>query len=188
MKKLFTVLVVLLAAQAVFAQQYKWFAGGAAGVTKNKDNNTGAELTQYTFSPEVGRVINDKWDIGLGLAYSSINNPQAAVDFKSYKIGPFARYHFLQIGKLNFLLKGKAYASFDRSSGVDGNILGLSVAPLVSYGLNKRIALFAELNFLSINFEKGGGDLYDYTNFKIGAAANNVANSSNFQVGFFYKF
>lgn len=182
MRKLLVLALMVLLAQGVMAKQ--WFIGGGVGYSSIDDVSTA-----YTITPEVGYMLNDKWDVGLDLGYSSMDYDDDTLDDLSrFTVAPFARYNLVQFGSFNVLLKGSVGLHMDEEGDVDGTLFFINVLPMVTYDISESVSLFANLNFLGVNLESGSGDLYDGTNFGFGVDADDAFNTNNFQVGFVYKF
>jgi len=74
--------------------------------------------------------------------------------------------------------------------------IGFNVFPAVQYCLSDNLGLFANLNFLSLNYTHSSQKDEDANptvtketdSFNFGVNADNVLSTSAFTIGFFYKF
>jgi len=167
-------------------QENKYWIGGSVGLSTGKN-----APTAWVIAPEFGYKLTNKWDLGLDLGLSGIS--QSGVDVFGVSISPFARYNLARFGAFNLLLKGSVGFEFDSASAggnsVSGQILSLDVVLMVTYDLTRSFTLFANLNFLGLHAAQTMGDLYGTSSsFTVGVNANNVANTGDIQVGFYYKF
>ena len=196
MKKL--VLTSLLAAFAVSGAnaETNYFVGGSAGLSFGDEH-----ATLLSVAPEFGWKVNSKWDLGIMGEYAydrkhvdvdAVEGTRIVDDAEMYGIGAFARYNVAQFGGLNLLLKGAVEAEFMHFNGETASTIGASVIPMVTYDLTESFTLYANLNFLGVYAG------YTWANEKMGIEdgwgvgafvdANNVMNTSDFQIGFTYNF
>lgn len=76
-----------------------WWAEGYFRFTSTSDETQGVE-SSWSFTPQVGRMINDKWGVGLYLSTGGLNYNNNALDAQgTFGIGGFGRYYFLSLGK-----------------------------------------------------------------------------------------
>lgn len=74
MKKLLFVSVLSLLSLGAFAQGGSWYVGGAVGFGSENDNfNNNQSRTTWSFSPEVGTFLNEKWSVGIALGIEGAN-------------------------------------------------------------------------------------------------------------------
>ncbi len=190
MKKIF--LTSLLAVFAVSgAQAANYFMGGSAGLSMDDTHKN-----QIMVSPELGWNYNSNWDFGLGVdfAYTHDND-----DLFNYGVHGFTRYKLAEFGGIKLLMKGSIGADFatfsSDNAAIDGETatsLTASVIPMITYDLSESFTLYANLNFMGVyagyTFKNDNLDLKDGWNFGAFADASNVANTSDFQIGFLYNF
>ncbi len=185
MKKV--LLTAAIAVATVFAANAQWYVGGAIGIQSNSEK-VGDPKFGINIAPEVGYYLSDKFDVGLDLTFG-FSKSQADTKTTDFVFAPYARYSFLQFGKLEVIAKGQAYIDYTHSKtgsadGTGSTAFGLRVFPQVAYGLMDNIVLFTNLNFASFYVE--GGD--PGASFGIGVDANNLATLGDIQIGFVYKF
>jgi hypothetical protein len=187
MKKIaLTSLLALFAVSGAHAAD--WFVGGSLGYGFEKDL-----VSSFNVAPEIGYHLNDKWDIGFQLNYAGVDSESATSDdnIREYGAGVFARYNVVSFGDFKILAKGTAYVSKstmeEAGAEFDWTSYGLDIVPMITYDISESFTLFAELNFLGAGFEKTTGDL-ERTTARFGFDSNDVANTSDFQIGFTYNF
>ncbi len=173
--------------------QAQWFAGGALGYesvsTKNGDAKTD-DVANFTIAPEVGYTLNDKWEIGLGVAYFSLKDVTEPIEEQGWAVAPFAQYYAATLGKFSLSFKGSVFfaSADDKLIDETSDSYGVSIVPAINYNLSKTFTLFANLNFASLNYvyEKTG-DLKE-EKFAFGTDSGNVMNTQDFQIGFRVNF
>ncbi len=146
--------------------------GGSVGITTNKDENDGEDVTRSTFefSPSVGYFVIDHLMVGLDLSISSTKEDDGfGGDDKqtTFGIGPFARY-YVPLGEGKFMFTGEAGFGFaavkDKPDGQDetkGSAVNFYVAPGFTFfptekwGFDLQVNL---LNFSSFDPDKDNDD------------------------------
>ena len=207
MKKFF--ISAVLATAMVFSANAQFWVGGSVGFESNRANNADGDRigseSVFTIAPEFGFSLDDRLSFGLGLNFKTEGFRVGDSDRESasaFGIAPFAQYAILQQGR--FILLCRATVGFEMQSGFTpgGNVgsenwrhvgFGANITPFVHYVVSDRFNVFAGLNFLSLNLVHAstsydGTDLGSVTMFNLGADANNLFNTGNFQVGFIFKF
>ncbi|MEI6747978.1 MAG: outer membrane beta-barrel protein [Bacteroidales bacterium] len=175
-KKIFTIVALFLVTSTILKAQM--FVGGAFSLaTSSSKFSAGAvsldgdKTFSFNFSPKAGYFLNDKFAIGLGFGFGTsktttpkeltASGEEEVSKANSWAIAPFARYYFAKSGDLSFF--GEATLGFgggksEISAGavtVDGpktSMIGISVAPAISYDLGKKFAIeasFGGLGFAS---------------------------------------
>ena len=173
------------------------------------DTSTDADANSFTIAPEFGYSLDETWDIGLDLSYTSTQNdsslfkdliPASKEGFDSEKIGikPFARYHVTKIGCFDIMLQGSVFYNTttykeitDDKKDVSLNSYGIAIAPVISYSINETWSIGATLNFLELGYTHSSssdikntkGDEYSCDEFGF-----NVNNGSIASIGFSYHF
>lgn len=157
------------------------WVGGSLGFdsVSPKDGDT---QQYFTIQPEFGYSLNESWDIGADLAYTS--NDDGTEKVKTFGIAAFARYHMFAIGDFNFIAKGSLY--FENTKNDDADLswdtIGISIVPVVSYSINETWSIDAVLNFAALGFASESGD-YEETSFGFNVNDGSLAN-----IGFSYHF
>ena len=199
MKKLaLTSLLAFLTVSGAYAET-NYFVGGSAAIKTDSEHST-----VFNVAPEFGWKYDSDWDLGVmanfGIDHKYMEDMYSMEgDTYTYGIGAFARYKVAEFGGAKLLLKGSVGVDFATMSPDDDAIdaetfttLNASVVPMITYDISESFTLYANLNFLGVsagyNFENK--DLGIEDSWRIGAVADsaNVANTSDFQIGFLYNF
>ena len=187
MKKGFILVTICLFVATVCNAQF--FLGGSVGLNANAPKQ-GSSTTSFDLSPSFGYSISDKFATGLSFSVSTSSqvnttNSDITNTTTSWKLEPFARYYFLNVDRLSFYAEGGVYAGGKSvQNGASSSYLGMEVFPAVEYSLTNRFGLFAQLNYFGLNYRHNdSGDSFGF-NFNTG----NVTSTSNFGIGFFFKF
>ncbi len=204
MKKSLLALVLAVALAVPAMAESMWVGGSFSYSSDNQEwNDRSGSATSWSIEPEFGYSLNEKWDIGLDLAYSSSANTDTvygfnpyigpAFDVKTMDIAPFARYHIAQIAGVDVMLKGSLFylksdvelRGVDHTFAVNG--YGISVAPIISYSINETWSIGAELNFAELSFMHAETD-DDWEDIKTEQFGFNLNDGSLISVGFSYHF
>ena len=207
MKK--SLLALLFAvALAVPALAENMWVGGSLGYSNASTKGSSGDYSSFTIAPEFGVSLDEAWDIGLDLSYTSGKNdvmngaPYLPVTYKGYEtttygIAPFARYHVAKVAGVDVMIKGSLFYNSATVKEPDFNneatvkSYGIAIAPVISYSINERWSIGATLDFLSLgyshssssDFKTDDGDDYSYDEFGF-----NVNNGSLISIGFSYHF
>ncbi len=176
MKKL--ILAAAFVACALGANAQTW-VGGSLGLDFYKLD--GADDTQTTFSikPEVGYTLNEKWDLAIGLGFSSVSNLNCVKDANATEFGvnPYARYTFANFDKVGFFVDGGVdLGIFKPKNGDSQTSFFVGLRPGVKYAASDKITFVAHLGSF------GYKSVQDtYTDFGLNLT-NNIA------FGLYYSF
>lgn len=214
MKKILLTFAFVVAAVTLANAQL--YVGGSVGLNSSGGNTVTTDgvktktpsASSLTIAPRLGYFLNDKSSIGGILSYTGAwnRNKPASTWSKTHTLAltPFYRYEFLSFKK--FGVSGEAriplsYATRKDSSTPDGQKnwtfgWGLTVTPVLTYDLSKRISFETALNFFSFSYrgnrsvvKTSGGDKASSTGNSFGIGANdNLFQIGNIEVGFIYKF
>jgi outer membrane protein len=171
-KKIFTIALCMLAASTMLKAQV--FVSGSLNLsTSNSKQSLGSvsvdgdKTFEFNFMPKAGYFISDDFAIGLGFGFgtSKTTSPKEITysgeeeiyKENSWGIAPFARYYFARTGELSFF--GEATIGFGGSKSeystggvsVDGpklSMIGVSIAPAISYNLSEKFAIEASFGSL----------------------------------------
>ena len=206
MKK--SLLALLFAvALAVPALAENMWVGGSLGYSNASTKGSSGDYSSFTIAPEFGVSLDEAWDIGLDLSYTSGKNavetyiPYVPVAHKglettTYGIAPFARYHVAKVAGVDVMIKGSLFynSATIKEDGYDDATVksyGIAIAPVISYSINERWSIGATLDFLSLGYSHGSssdlkdasGDDYSHDEFGF-----NVNDGSLVSIGFSYHF
>jgi len=167
---------------------------------------------QLGFTPVVGYQLNDNIAVGAKALFNKRNTIRHAQDdlgnpIKNewsefmWNMGIISRNKMYGIGKLSFLIESYVYigGSNRNSKGNSPNSLtrsnfGLAAVPLVSYDLNDKFSLIAQLSFMGVWIERQteirspSGLKLKQNIYRFGGQSTILANLSSIQLGFIYKF
>lgn len=198
MKKLALSSLVALFAVSSANAATDYFVGGSAAIETDNDH-----ASILSVAPEFGWKLTSNWDLGVAAHLGYDHNDIAAygpdTDAYSYGGGVFARYKVAQLGGLKLLFKGSLDADFvtlnSDNKAIDGETaaqINAAIIPMITYDLTESFTLYANLNFLGVyagyNFKNDDLGINKSWGFGAVADSDNVANTSNFQIGFTYNF
>ena len=217
MKKIFMTLAAVAVAATVNAQMY---IGGNIGYNNNKSNNgaVGTPATQetttnqFTFAPEFGMSINDKWGFGVILGVTSNKNETKMVGAAAtaaaaagqptstetsstrFSIQPYARYKFIKWGKADIFVDGGLNFATTSQKDMKAEMdFGLFVSPGIAYNFNEKWSVAARLtNMFTVGYHKDAVPDVDgapdaATSFNINAGTGNFV-IGNILFGVYYNF
>lgn len=145
MKKFLLMIAVALVSLTASAQVY---LGGEVGAWRNSDANH----TQFTINPEVGYVLSDKWDLGIGIGYG--HNYQSGWKVNAFEVDPYARWSFVEFGPVKLFLDVTAGVATYKTKFRDGDASDantawrVGVAPGLKVSLTKKLDFVAHCGFL----------------------------------------
>lgn len=217
MKKILMAAALVVAANMASAQMFIGgaidFNTKASKISFDGEDSKQPSTTSFAIFPEIGFAAGDRWDLGLefGVGVTSINQRDVAPDADkatqtTWKVAPFARFSAIEFckGKFEVLLKGsigyngasvKNY-EFQGEAIEEATMagFGINITPMIAYNISDRFTILANINCLRVGFDYTCVDIKDVdtkvktTEFGIGANMGNLLNTSNFQLGFEYKF
>ena len=151
---------VLLSGQAQITK-YNWLVGGSANFSSSTENlnNNNEKINSTTLAilPNIGYFIVDKFAVGISSGVSLIqaksNNVKSNVT--SYKIGPFARYYFLEAEKTsNLFLQASFSYGINRFKNFSNNVVKnknysylISGGPVVYFNTSVGLEFTAGWNY-----------------------------------------
>ena len=209
MKKGLLALIFAVALAVPAMAENMWVGGDFSySSSNNKIEWPGGEdtmsSTSWSVGAEFGYSLDDRWDIGLDLAYTSQqgldeifgedwSGAPFSLDNKETAVAPFARYHLAKIAGIDIILKGSIFYAtgeysyyYGREYTFDYTTYGLKVVPIISYSINETWSIGAILNFAELSFVHTESEDYDdYKNDKFGF---NVNDGSLISIGLSYHF
>ena len=185
MKKLMaTVLLALMAAGVCSAQ---WYVGGAISYgTKHTTTGNDVRTSEFSFTPRVGYVFNDRMLAGLQVAYanscekttiSDVIDLTSETTLNMGGIAPYFRYNVATAGRFTFGLEATLS-------------VGLGVAPVVSFGLTEHWWAEAYMQLFALNYTgvKDADGTVRSSTFNFGFDADNIFSFSALHFGVVYRF
>lgn len=176
-KKLFLLLLMALGLTTASAQM--WVGGELSYQMTDKHipklgSNTEHE---FSFAPEVGFDLNEKWGVAAQLqfshSYDGNHNLTNTIGFS-----PYVRYYWGHFDKWHLLTDGGLEFTSTHLCGMDDNIntFGLFLSPGIDYSLNERFGL--EAHFIHLNWTNRKADEYKDNSF-------NFQLNTEFSIGFY---
>jgi hypothetical protein len=212
MKKIVFLLLCFYITTSLCKSQY--FVGGSinfdsqAGHTETDDTitkSTGA--FNYTISPQIGKHISEKIDIGFALTFgqhytNSNQNPETKWKTVSVGFNPFVRYYLFGLNKFSLYGQLTGIMNFSKTKiNTEGNSneieekvinLGVQLYPGISYRLNEKIELMAGINLFRFGFYQTFTKTNDYkeseTSFGFGANMDQIFTTGSLTVGAIFRF
>ena len=218
MKKVVISAVALVAfamtanAQLFFGGQLGLSTSGGTSEWTNGNTTTKTDnlkTTSFTFAPQVGFFLSESFAVGGYLNLGITNQDNVGGTYNESKettlgITPFARYYFINSGKLKVAAEGQLGFSYTHRTENSGSVVvsepkttsfGFNVRPVAAYSLTENIDLEAGLNVFSFGFshqsikeESGNVTSTDKSNrFNFAGNSNNLLNVGGLTIGFIYK-
>ena len=92
MRKLFLLVVIVMAAITASAQEGIYLGGGIS-LWRNND----VDKTSFSITPDVGYNLSEKWAVGVELAYAHKGyDGEDAISTNAFALAPYARYSFYE--------------------------------------------------------------------------------------------
>jgi len=156
MKKIFMMAVMAVAALSANAQVW---VGGEVGFTSSHVNtNYGVGTVcetakEFSFQPEVGYSLNDKFDVAIKLGYAYASEKEFSKAGKAYDnvntwtVNPYVRYKFVKAGNFFAFVDGGIGYATAHAKGVkkNVNIFGVNITPGIAYSVSNKVTLVSHL-------------------------------------------
>lgn len=92
MRKLFLLVVIVMAAISASAQEGVYLGGGIS-LWRNND----VDKTSFSITPDVGYNLSKQWAVGVELAYAHKGyDGELEVSSNAFALAPYARYSFYE--------------------------------------------------------------------------------------------
>ena len=91
MRKLFLLVVIVMAAITASAQEGIYLGGGIS-LWRNND----VDKTSFSITPDVGYNLREKWAVGVELAYAHNGYDGDKLNSNAFALAPYARYSFYE--------------------------------------------------------------------------------------------
>lgn len=173
MKKILVSVFAMALAAPAFAQleEGQITVGGSIGVNAvnsfakedSKILSTQEKTREFSIAPEVGYMLTDSWQIGLGLSYAMTQDYENDWKTNTIGVGVFGRKFMPISDKLSFAVVGQAGIAFGSADVMESipNVnqkrkmfgFGVQVAPEFWFHLTPKTSLTAQLG--NINFFSG---------------------------------
>lgn len=171
MKKFLTLVVVLMAALSVHAQEM--YLGGGISLWHNDD----ADRTSFSISPDFGYCFNEKWAVGAELVYS--HDYAYDSSFNAFALAPYARFSFYENKIVRLFLDmgmGVSIVKPEHHDSCTGVEIGLK--PGMAIKLNDHFSFITKVGF--------AGYRHDYFRGEDGLGV--ALEGENISIGIDYEF
>jgi len=155
MKRFVFVGILGLLAVAIYAQS--WTIDGSIDLSFYKWDNsfTSEDTTSFSLYLKAGRYVTDELNIGLRVGYGSGKTGT------NFTVGPFFKFDFYKFEKVYFDITGGVYytkynGSYswnDNYSENDANRIFISLAPSITYMVDKNIDVYWQFATLSYRYD-----------------------------------
>ena len=146
MKKL--LLAAAFVACSLGANAQVW-VGGSFGLDFMKPDGADKTQTTFTIKPEVGYSLDEKWDLAVGVGFTSLSNVGGVKDAGNcteFGINPYARYTFANLGKVGFFADGGLdFGVVSPKHGDSHSSFWIGVRPGVKFAASDKITFVAHL-------------------------------------------
>ena len=144
MRKLFLLVVIVMAAISASAQEGIYLGGGIS-LWRNND----VDKTSFSITPDVGYNLSEKWAVGVELAYAHKGyDGEDAISTNAFALAPYARYSFYEnkIVRL-FLDMGFGFSTYKEKHVDSVNGFEIGVKPGLAVKLNDNFSFITKVGF-----------------------------------------
>ena len=188
MKKILMTLATAFVAVSMSAQVY---VGGSFAFDAQSTQKVAGDKNETTIAiyPEIGYNLNDEWAVGAVIGYASnkfagltanVDGYGANVAESAFTFNPYARYTFLNAGKVNLFVDGGIdFTSFSKT---DCTVLGIGFKPGLSVSLTDNLSFVSHVGFIGWEQINPDGDDNNYSAFGVNLSGANLT------FGLYYNF
>jgi len=175
MRKLFLLVVIVMATITASAQEGVYVGGG---ISLWRDND--ADKTSFSITPDVGYNLSKQWAVGVELAYAH-NGKEPKIDGNAFALAPYARYSFYEnkIVRL-FLDMGFGFSTYKEKHADSVNGFEIGVKPGLAVKLNDNFSFITKVGF--------AGYRDDYYRNMSGNGFGVALDGENISIGIEYEF
>ncbi|HJH63134.1 MAG TPA: porin family protein [Bacteroides mediterraneensis] len=144
MRKLFLLVVIVMAAISASAQEGVYLGGGIS-LWRNND----VDKTSFSITPDVGYNLSKQWAVGVELAYAHKGyDGELEVSSNAFALAPYARYSFYEnkIVRL-FLDMGFGFSTYKAKHADSVNGFEIGVKPGLALKLNDHFSFITKVGF-----------------------------------------
>ena len=190
-KSIFTLLVLVFAASATYAQKNSWYVGGQLGFNSRTDKSTGAAdvtTTTWSVAPEVGTFLQNNLQLGFAVNLGGSNAPNVSAFTWSPVL--YLRRFYPVGDKFSLFtgIVGNFKTGTEKLNGEDGTVSGwgLNLSLGAAYGISKTFTLVGQYGLLGYSYEevKFGNEKSSVSNFGINVNSLGPV----FNVGIYWTF
>lgn len=177
MRKLFLLVVIVMAAISASAQDGIYLGGGIS-LWRNND----VDKTSFSITPDVGYNLSEKWAVGVELAYAHNGyDDEHEVSTNAFALAPYARYSFYEnkIVRL-FLDMGFGFSTYKAKHADSVNGFEIGVKPGLAVKLNDNFSFITKVGF--------AGYRDDYYRNMSGNGFGVALDGENISIGIDYEF
>jgi outer membrane protein len=186
MKRVFILLCLIIHIQEVCSAQTSQGSivlGGSIFLNSTKQESIDYRTNEFGFSPQVGYLIKDNFEIGGKLSISTSKYESGSQESKSFgwSIGPYARYyHFTENNRFAFYGHAQAVIGFGKNSYEDAfnnneaksNSFSISLSPGFTYFFTDKWGLDLQLSGISLSWRDPNTDADNNMQTNFGASFN----------------
>lgn len=143
MRKLFLLVVIVMAAISAGAQEGIYLGGGIS-LWRNND----VDKTSFSITPDVGYNLSKQWAVGVELAYAHTGyDDKYDVSTNAFALAPYARYSFYEnkIVRL-FVDMGFGFSTFKAKHADSVNGFEIGLKPGLALKLNDHLVSLRKLD------------------------------------------
>ena len=156
-------IIITIAALAAFAlsASAQWYVGGTAGLSINAPKNE-STVFGLTIAPEGGYAFNDKMSVGAMIELTSSSADK--ISDTNFRVSPYFRYTFLQVGALNFFADGilsigsETIKNSEYDKSASGTAWGINIAPGFRINAIGNLDIVSRFITFGYNGTKAGGE------------------------------
>lgn len=139
MKKIMMTLATLFVAACASAQVY--IGGGVGFANTSYDHDS---KFSWKIAPEVGFQLDKKWDAGISLGYSGVEDKE-----KVFEVAPYVRYTACSAKIVDFFIEGTiGYEHHDlQHSSSDYDVWEVGLKPGLKVNLSNHVAFVTKIGF-----------------------------------------
>lgn len=176
MRKLFLLVVIVMATITASAQEGIYLGGGIS-LWRNND----VDKTSFSITPDVGYNLSEKWAVGVELAYTHKGyDEDYKVSTNAFALAPYARYSFYEnkIVRL-FLDMGFGFSTYKAKHADSVNGFEIGVKPGLAVKLNDNFSFITKVGFAGYRDDYYRGE---ENGFGVGLETENIS------IGIEYEF
>ena len=143
MKKIMMTLATLFVAVCASAQVY--IGGGVGFANTSYDHDS---KFSWKIAPEIGFQLDKKWDAGISLGYSGVEDKE-----KVFEVAPYVRYTACSAKIVDFFIEGTiGYEHHDlQHSSSDYDVWEVGLKPGLKVNLSNHVAFVTKIGSLAIS-------------------------------------
>ena len=165
MRKLFLLVVIVMAAITASAQEGIYLGGGIS-LWRNND----VDKTSFSITPDVGYNLSEKWAVGVELAYAHNGYDGDKLNSNAFALAPYVRL---------FLDMGFGFSTYKEKHAESVNGFEIGVKPGLAVKLNDNFSFITKVGFAGYRDDYYRGE---ENGFGVGLDGENIS------IGIEYEF